>query len=173
MFAIFEECRRNYNRISFGCLQTLRADVVESAGPAPWGTGVAPGHIGRVHISSKLGQCIQKLRSGVPVVLDHEIAIGVVEYSTRRRFVFRLLDQQAIGRKLENMRIKRLGQSSGGFDFYGDDMVMLVHQIVGLAGQPISMGEEGLVTNLPLRRIRVNQRAGRQASAPSQVPRVP
>ncbi len=91
-----------------------------------WG---APGLQIKAHVLDRRQQFLLQ-RGGI---LYLKGAIAILDDAVRGAPPVGLVDQQTVGRQLEQMGIVGLGWGVTGLDLDGDDLIAVVHQIIGFA----------------------------------------
>lgn len=124
-------------------------------------------HFGTILVAADFGQQVEQGRFERGGVIYGEGAGGVVDDSVGRTFVVGFLDQQAVGGQLVDVRIVWGFGCASRFDFDGDDLSLLLHEVIGFAGEPEFGVEERLFERrAPGARVGVDDASAGQTRVP-------
>ncbi len=116
-------------------------------------------------VAAHVSQYIQQRRLELRRVIHSEITVGIMDNAIRRTFAIRLLDQQAVSRQLEDVRIVGCLWRTPGLDLHWDDLAVLLEQVIRLAGKLQKTVVERLFDHPPSVRICIDDASAGKAGS--------
>ena len=147
--------------------QFLFADAAESTFETTGGFCVGTVHAGTRIVAADVGQQVEQGRFERGGVVHCEIAGWVVDDSVGRAFAVDFFHEQAIRRELIDVRVVRGFGRASRFDFDGDDLSLLLHEIIGFARQSeFGIEKWSFERSAPGARVGVDDTSAGQARVP-------
>ena len=126
-----------------------------------------------INLPPSAGQLVQQRRLEFRGVVHRKVAARVVDQPVGGTLAVGLLDQQAVGRHLEDVRIVRSLGRTAGLDLDRNQFSVVLHEVIRLARQPEGMIVQRLIDRAPGARIGVDDASAGQAGLPALPARLP
>ncbi len=92
-------------------------------------------YVGAVLVTAQGDQQVEQGGFEGGGIVHGKVALGIVEDAVGRALAVGLVDQQAVDRHLEDVRIVGGGWGAPGLDLHRDELAILLDQVIGLAGE--------------------------------------
>ena len=121
----------------------IPARLPEAAATATGRVVVVTGNVAQGIRRFQFAHSIEKSAAELIIEEDFQRPVLVQDLATPHRFSKSLLDQKAIGRKLEEFALVGACRRNGTrFSLYGDQLPALPADVIRLAGQPMALGNQ-------------------------------
>src|SRR5215217_1155891 len=115
-----------------------------------------PGNLSLTVVALHLGEDIKQLGFQLLSVIDGEITVVVMDNPIWGTLAICFFHQQTIRCQLINMRVIRRFGGASRFHFHGNDLSILLDEVIRLARQTERLMEERLLQFAPATRIGIN-----------------